>query len=139
MSAALGAAQSSLLLGAEASEAGLIAARDQYAHSDVILFATHGLVSDETPAGHYLRTKEEVISYHEQIFPLLPAYYSLDVHVRDITFLRSDVAIARIIGTDAFEMNGHRIRSDDIGGITAVVEKGFWKIAHFGLMRVQLF
>lgn len=53
MSAALGAAQSSLLLGAEASEAGLIAARDQYAHSDVILFATHGLVSDETPAGLY--------------------------------------------------------------------------------------
>lgn len=91
------------------------------------------------PAGPCLQTKQEVIAYHEQLFPLLPPLHSLDVKVKDITFVRPDVAIARLLGTDVFEMNGHKIQSEEIGGMTAVVEKGFWKIAHLGVLRIQLF
>lgn len=90
-----------------------------------------------TPSGHLLKSKTEVVAFHEQALKMMPPKYQFAVTVENVHFIRPDLATAQIIGKGSFEMNGNSILDEQSGGITAIKEDGYWKIVHFGATPVQ--
>ncbi|PHN07874.1 SgcJ/EcaC family oxidoreductase [Flavilitoribacter nigricans] len=90
-----------------------------------------------TPGGHLLNSRQEVVSFHEQALKMMPPNYTFSVEVKDVQFVRPDLAIARISGSGSFEMEGKKMMDVQHAGITAIKENGSWKIIHFGATPVQ--
>lgn len=86
-----------------------------------------------SPAGHYLKTKEAVVAYHEEALKMIPVGYDFSVKVTDIQFIRPDVAIAHLTGLDKTPKG--EVASEE-GGITVIRKNGSWKIVHFGVTPI---
>lgn len=86
--------------------------------------------------GMHLRGREAIEKSHQHIFDTFYKNSTLSVSVKQIRFLRPDVAVVHVNGHNRFKQGAEIIEMDGTVTLVMTKEKGDWKIVAFQNTRV---
>jgi uncharacterized protein (TIGR02246 family) len=86
--------------------------------------------------GMHLRGREAIEKSHQQIFDTFYKHSTLSIAVKQIRFLRPDVAVVHISGNNRVRQGEETIEMNGTITLMMTKEKGEWKIAAFQNTRV---
>jgi uncharacterized protein (TIGR02246 family) len=86
--------------------------------------------------GMHLRGREAIEKSHQQIFDTFYRNSTLSISVKQIRFLRPDVAVVHVNGHNRVRQGEETVEMDGTVTLVMTKEKGVWKIVAFQNTRV---
>jgi uncharacterized protein (TIGR02246 family) len=81
--------------------------------------------------GMYLRGREAIEQSHQRIFDTIYKNSTLSISVKQIRFIRSDVAVVHVQGVNKFRQGEETRETNSMITLVMSKEKGDWKIVAF--------
>ena len=87
--------------------------------------------------GMHIRGREAIDKGHQRIFDTIYKDSALSLVVRQVRFIRPDVALVHVAGHNKVSQNGETRESDGMITLVMTREKGEWKIVAFQNTQVM--